>query len=120
MPPLVEHFGDGRGISPSPCAAAFTLASTTGMACWAPAVGAPDPARNCISNIRLDGLAPEQAVARIADLVRGVWRARVSGVALAAAVGQRLERSRPVSTSPTERAGHRGADTPPSASFPRP
>ncbi|NUB07660.1 hypothetical protein FW320_15950 [Azospirillum sp. Vi22] len=101
--PLVEHFGDGRGISPSPCAAAFTLASTTGMACWAPAVG-----------------APEQAVARIADLVRGVWRARVSGVALAAAVGQRLERSRPVSTSPTERAGHRGADTPPSASFPRP
>ncbi|WP_247891454.1 hypothetical protein [Azospirillum argentinense] len=65
-------------------------------------------------------MAPEQAVARIADLARGVWGARVSGVALAATVGQRLERSRPVSTSPTERAGHHGVGTPPSASFPRP
>ncbi|WP_114857216.1 ethanolamine ammonia-lyase subunit EutC [Azospirillum brasilense] len=57
---------------------------------WAPRVGTPDSARNCISNIRLGGLAPEQAVARIADLVRSVWRARVSGVALTAAIGRRL------------------------------
>lgn len=58
---------------------------------WAPRPGTPDSARSCISNIRLGGLVPEQAVARIADLARDIWRARVSGVALAAAIGQRLE-----------------------------
>lgn len=56
---------------------------------WAPRPGTLDSARNCISNIRLGGLDPEQAVVRIADLVRGIWRARVSGVALSAAIGQR-------------------------------
>lgn len=58
---------------------------------WAPRPGTPDSARSCISNIRLGGLVPEQAVACIADLARDIWRARVSGVALAAAIAQRLE-----------------------------
>lgn len=58
---------------------------------WAPRPGTPDSARSCVSNIRLGGLVPEQAVACIADLVRDIWRTRVSGIALAAAIGQRLE-----------------------------
>ncbi|MFC5356431.1 ethanolamine ammonia-lyase subunit EutC [Azospirillum himalayense] len=58
---------------------------------WAPRPGTPDSARSCISNIRLGGLVPEQAVACIADLARDIWRTRVSGIALAAAIGQRLE-----------------------------
>lgn len=58
---------------------------------WAPRPGTPDSARNCVSNIRLGGLDPERAVASIAALVQGICRSRVSGVALAAAIGHRRE-----------------------------
>ncbi|KAA0684938.1 ethanolamine ammonia-lyase subunit EutC [Azospirillum brasilense] len=58
---------------------------------WAPRPGTPDSARNCVSNIRLGGLDPERAVASIATLVQGICQSRVSGVALAAAIGQRRE-----------------------------
>lgn len=49
---------------------------------WAPAPGLPDSRRNCISNIRPGGLAPEEAAHRIAALLAQMARARISGVDL--------------------------------------
>jgi ethanolamine ammonia-lyase small subunit len=48
----------------------------------APAIGRVDAERNCVSNIRPEGLPPERAAHRIAWLVREALRRRVSGVAL--------------------------------------
>ena len=49
---------------------------------WAPRVGRVDSERNCVSNIRPEGLAPADAAARIAWLVREAQRRRVSGIEL--------------------------------------
>ena len=48
----------------------------------APAIGRVDAERNCVSNIRPDGLPPERGAQRIAWLVREALRRRMSGVAL--------------------------------------
>jgi ethanolamine ammonia-lyase small subunit len=48
----------------------------------APQVGCTDAQRNCVSNIRPDGLAPVQAARRIAWLLRESLRRRVTGIAL--------------------------------------
>jgi ethanolamine ammonia-lyase small subunit len=48
----------------------------------APTVGRSDAERNCVSNIRPEGLPPEQAAHRIAWLLRESLRRGVSGVAL--------------------------------------
>jgi ethanolamine ammonia-lyase small subunit len=49
---------------------------------FAPRVGCTDAERNCVSNIRPAGLAPEIAAARLAWLVREALRLRLTGVGL--------------------------------------
>lgn len=54
---------------------------------WEPRLGRTDAERNCISNIRPEGLGYEQAAARLAGLMREARRRRLSGVALKAEAG---------------------------------
>ena len=49
---------------------------------WAPRTGRADSERNCVSNIRPEGLPLPHAAARIAWLVRESQRRRVTGIAL--------------------------------------
>ena len=49
---------------------------------WAPKVGRADSERNCVSNIRPEGLALADAAARIAWLVHEAQRRRVTGIEL--------------------------------------
>jgi ethanolamine ammonia-lyase small subunit len=49
---------------------------------WAPAPGHPEAQRNCVSNIRPEGLAVPAAAARLAWLVREAMRRRVTGIEL--------------------------------------
>ena len=48
----------------------------------APRVGCHDAQRNCVSNIRPEGLTPETAAHRLAWLVREALRRRVTGIGL--------------------------------------
>jgi ethanolamine ammonia-lyase small subunit len=49
---------------------------------WAPVVGLTDERRNCISNVRPEGLAYADAVAGLVYLIEGARRLGTSGVAL--------------------------------------
>ena len=49
---------------------------------WAPKPGRTDAERNCISNIRPEGLDYDAAAAKLLWLVRAMFEARLSGVAL--------------------------------------
>ena len=49
---------------------------------WAPAVGRRDADRNCISNVRPDGLPPGLAAERLRFLLTEARRRKVTGVAL--------------------------------------
>jgi ethanolamine ammonia-lyase small subunit len=49
---------------------------------WAPRVGRTDAERNCISNVRPDGLPYAEAAARLAYLLREARRLKISGVEL--------------------------------------
>ncbi len=61
------------------------LTSPDSIGCYVtfePKVGRHDAERNCISNVRPAGLAPELAAARLAWLIRASLRLALSGVAL--------------------------------------
>jgi ethanolamine ammonia-lyase small subunit len=49
---------------------------------WGPRVGRNDSERNCVSNIREEGLKPELAARRIAMLMEAARGQRISGVHL--------------------------------------
>jgi len=49
---------------------------------WAPRVGLVDAERNCISNVRPEGLAPDAAAAKLHALLRLARTRQLSGVAL--------------------------------------
>ena len=49
---------------------------------FAPRVGLTDASRNCISNVRLEGLSYTTAVFRLMCLMREAWRRQLSGVNL--------------------------------------
>jgi len=49
---------------------------------WAPRVGRSDAERNCISNIRPEGLSYEQAASTLAGLLEGAKRLGASGIML--------------------------------------
>jgi ethanolamine ammonia-lyase small subunit len=49
---------------------------------WAPRVGCTDADRNCISNVRPEGLPYAEAAARLSYLLREAQRLQISGVAL--------------------------------------
>jgi ethanolamine ammonia-lyase small subunit len=49
---------------------------------WAPRPGRTDAERNCISNIRAEGLSYAQAAARLVDTMTGARRLRLTGVEL--------------------------------------
>lgn len=51
-------------------------------ASWAPRVGMADAERNCVSNIRPEGLGYAEAAYRLAFLLQGMRRAGMSGVGL--------------------------------------
>lgn len=57
---------------------------------WAPGVATCDADRNCVSNIRPQGLAPEAAAMKIAWLLGQMRRQQRSGVALKDLAGQSL------------------------------
>ncbi len=49
---------------------------------WSPRVGRTDAERNCVSNIRTGGLAPELAAIRIAQIMNAARERRLTGVNL--------------------------------------
>jgi len=49
---------------------------------WAPRLGLVDAERNCLSNIRPEGLAPAAAAAKLHALLREARRRQLSGIAL--------------------------------------
>jgi len=58
---------------------------------WAPRVGRTDAERNCVSNIRPQGLAPALAAAKLAYLLSRMRKCGVSGVALKDGMPDALE-----------------------------
>ncbi|MDU6243718.1 MAG: ethanolamine ammonia-lyase light chain EutC, partial [Bradyrhizobium sp.] len=50
---------------------------------WMPRRGRVDSERNCISNVRHGGLAPEDAAKQAAELIARMFRHRAAGVRLA-------------------------------------
>jgi ethanolamine ammonia-lyase small subunit len=49
---------------------------------WNPAIGTNDAARNCISNVRPEGLSPVHAAEKLVYLLGEAMRRRLTGVAL--------------------------------------
>ncbi len=49
---------------------------------WRPRIGRSDAERNCISNIRPEGMAIEAAADKLLWLIRAMWRMRLTGIDL--------------------------------------
>ncbi|WP_319568796.1 ethanolamine ammonia-lyase subunit EutC [Cohaesibacter marisflavi] len=79
---VVVLIGERPGLSSADSLGAYIT--------WSPEPRLPDSRRNCISNIRDGGLAPEDAANRIATLLRRMEKAQISGVALAGSVAEQL------------------------------
>jgi ethanolamine ammonia-lyase small subunit len=75
---------------------------------WAPCVGMTDAGRNCISNIRADGLSIADAAQTLASLLESAARHRCTGVALAACLRQ--EFTPRLSSSPPKLVRAPGSD----------
>ncbi|RVT98901.1 ethanolamine ammonia-lyase subunit EutC [Rhodovarius crocodyli] len=61
------------------------LSATDSLGCyltWAPRIGRTDAERNCISNIRPEGMPPAEAAPKLAWLVRAAMELGETGVAL--------------------------------------
>ena len=72
--------GERPGLSASDSLGAYMT--------YDPKPGNPDSGRNCVSNIRDGGLPIREAAQIIANLVRDMFRTKVSGVALKGAVAR--------------------------------
>jgi ethanolamine ammonia-lyase small subunit len=60
---------------------------------WRPRIGRTDAERNCVSNIRTEGLRPDIAAERVAGLMRAARVHQISGIDLNSALssGRRLD-----------------------------
>jgi ethanolamine ammonia-lyase small subunit len=58
------------------------LGERPGLSTWDPRPGRTDAERNCVSNIRPEGLVPAHAAEKLAGLMLEAARRRVSGIAL--------------------------------------
>jgi ethanolamine ammonia-lyase small subunit len=71
---VVVLIGERPGLSAADSLGAYIT--------WRPRIGAMDSGRNCVSNIRPAGLAPELAAMQIADLIERAFAHAVTGVRL--------------------------------------
>jgi ethanolamine ammonia-lyase small subunit len=83
--------GDDIGAAMQAAAAAVLIGERPGLTAadslgvyltWQPRRGRTDAERNCISNIRPDGLAPQAAADKLLWLIGAMWRLRLTGVGL--------------------------------------
>lgn len=85
---LADHIGELFGASASIILIGerpgLSAADSLGLyLTWMPRRGRLDSERNCISNVRAGGLAPEDAAKQVAELIERMFRHQAAGVSLA-------------------------------------